>query len=175
MADVSPTPRQAGRSGLVGGLLWALTPLRQPVFGAGENADQGETFFRLYNVALMVIGVLLTVALLGLRDLSRSGKRSAAIGWWTILAGQALTVAGSVPAVILGDTATAFVMGGQDLGFLGAMIAALGAFILGLSALRQRRPPRLAFWLFLLTFHLDLSPSRSLPRSAHLRATSGCR
>ena len=143
--------RYAGIGGVVGGLLWALTPLRQPVFGAGRTPDEGVTFFRLYNLVLMLIAVLLTLALVRLRAELRDSGRLFTLGWWTILVGHVLLFAGSVPAVVLGDGPRDVVMGGQDLGFLGAMVAGLGGILAGLDMLRRRRSPALASWLLLLT------------------------
>jgi hypothetical protein len=54
--------RQAGISGVVGGFLWAVGPLRQPIFDAGRTPDEGETFFRIYNFVLIAIAILLTIA-----------------------------------------------------------------------------------------------------------------
>lgn len=73
--------RYAGIGGVVGGLLWALTPLRQPVFGAGRTPDEGVTFFRLYNLVLMLIAVLLTLALVRLRAELRDSGRLFTLGW----------------------------------------------------------------------------------------------
>ncbi len=143
--------RYAGISGVVGGLLWALTPLRQPVFGAGRTPDEGVIFFRVYNLVLVIIAVLLTIALVRLRDELRESGRLFSVGWWTILVGHVLLFAGSVPAVVLGDSPRDLVMGGQDLGFLGAMIAGLGGLLAGIDMLRRRRSPVLASWLLLLT------------------------
>lgn len=60
----SPTDRLAGISAILGGVLWAVTPLRQPVFGAGRTPEEGELFFRAYNGLIVVVVVLLTAALL---------------------------------------------------------------------------------------------------------------
>ncbi len=47
-------------------------------------------------------------------------------------------------------------MRGQDLGFLGAMIGALGALLVGLSGLRRRSIPVAVALLLLLTLPLGL-------------------
>lgn len=119
----------AGLSGIIGGILWALTPLRQPIFDAGRTADEGVLFFRAYNGALIVIAILLTIALLHVRASMaiRRGGRSYLLGWWTVLMGHALLALGSLPALIHGARAENLVTAGQDLGFLGAMIAALAS------------------------------------------------
>ena len=158
----SLTAREAGWSGLIGGLVWALTPLRQPVFDAGRTPDEGETFFRLYNLVLIIVAILLTVALLRLRDSARPAGKTAARGWWIILAGHSLLVIGSSPAVLFGDEAATVVMVGQDLGFLGAVVAALGALLVGLDTLRRGRLPRLASWLLLLTLPLGVAATAVL-------------
>lgn len=48
---------------IVGGVLWALTPLRQPLLG-GELP--GHPVFRPYNLVLLIISVLLALSLLAL-------------------------------------------------------------------------------------------------------------
>lgn len=152
----SPTARQAGLAGLLGGLLWAVTPLRQPIFGAGRTPAEGETFFRAYNLVLVAIALALTVALLRLRSSRAAGGRLFSTGWWVILAGHLLVLVGSVPAVIFGGAAGPLVKGGQDLGFLGAVVAGLGAFLVGLAGVRRRADPTAAWWLLLLTLPLGV-------------------
>lgn len=152
----SPTSRQAGLAGVLGGFFWAMTPLRQPIFGAGRTPDEGELFFRAYNLVLVAISISLTIALLRLRDSHPASGRIFAIGWWTILIGHLALLVGSVPAVLLGGAARGLVRGGQDLGFLGAMVAGLGALLVGLSGLRTRANPTAAWWLLLLTVPLGL-------------------
>lgn len=150
--------RHAGMAGVVGGLLWAVTPLRQPIFDAGRTPDEGETVFRVYNLVLIVIAILLTIALLRLRhERGQVAGRSFALGWWIVLVGHALILVGSLPAVVFGDQRRDLVMGGQDLGFLGAMIAGLGGLLVGISVLLRRgRGASLASWLFLLTLPLGI-------------------
>ena len=150
-----PSSSQAGWSGLVGGLLWALTPLRQPVFGAGRTAAEGETFFRVYNLVLILIAVLLTIALLRLRE-ALPPSRVTSSGWGLMLIGHILLMLGSLPALLLGDAAAALVTAGQDLGFVGAMVAALGALLLGAGTLGVAQVPTTASILFLLTLPLGL-------------------
>ncbi len=73
--------RQAGVSAVVGGFLWAVTPLRQPIFDAGRTPDEGETFFRIYNLVLIAIAILLTIALVWLRrEPTRVTSRLSATG-----------------------------------------------------------------------------------------------
>jgi hypothetical protein len=141
---------------VLGGVLWAVTPLRQPVFDAGRTAEEGETFFRSYNGVLVVVAALLTVALLHLRDSARTAGKAAAVGWWIVLVGHVLLAVGSVPALLLGDGAPDLVTGGQDLGFLGAMVAALGALVLGVALRRHAVESSLAAWLLLLTLPLGI-------------------
>lgn len=152
----SPTKQEAGLSGIVGGFLWAITPLRQPIFDAGRTPDEGELFFRAYNFLLGVIVILLTVALFRLRETLRARRRLLTVGWWTILTGHALVLAGSLPAVLLGDEARSFVMGSQDMGFLGVLVTGVGALLMGFSGLRHREIPAAASWLLLLTLPLGL-------------------
>ena len=53
---VSNLIRWAALGAMVGGALWALTPLREPLLG-GELS--GHPVFRPYNLVLLVIAVLL--------------------------------------------------------------------------------------------------------------------
>ena len=80
------------------------------------------------------------------------------MGWWTILTGHALVLAGSLPAVLLGDEARSFVKGSQDMGFLGVLVAGVGALLMGFSDQRQRQReiPTAASWLLLLTLPLGV-------------------
>lgn len=148
---VSPSYRQAGLGAVVGGVLWAVTPLRQPVLGAGSTPDEGVAVFRGYNLLLLLIAVLLTLALLCLRTRG-GGSKLFATGWWTVLAGHVLLFLGSLPAVLFGGASRDLVRNGQDLAFLGAMVAAAGALLVGLHL--RRRGLTVAAWLFLLTLPL---------------------
>lgn len=150
----------AGRVALatgIGGALWALTPLRQPVFGAGDNPEQGVAFFRGYNLLIVAVAVLMTVGLLHLRR-GRAAQTTKVFmaGWWIVLSGHVLLTAGSLPAVALGGQRRDFVMAAQDVGFLGAVVAALGALLLGVSALRRRLLPRTAAALFAATLPVGI-------------------
>ncbi|HEX2246864.1 MAG TPA: hypothetical protein VHH13_04865, partial [Arthrobacter sp.] len=128
---------------VIGGALWALTPLRQPIFNAGGHPSEGELFFRGYNAVGLIIVVLLTFALFQLgREGSRPRSWTFQVGWWIVLAGNAAMIVGSVPAIVLGGQAEALVEAGQDAGFLGAILAALGAILLGIAGLRHRRMPK---------------------------------
>lgn len=148
--------RYGGASAVVGGLLWAVTPLRQPIFGAGRSPEEGVTFFRVYNLVIVIVAVLLTIALVRLRrDPTRSAGRLLVTGWWTILVGHALILLGSLPAVLVGDEPRSLVMGGQDLGFLAAMVAGLGGLGVGVSIVRHpEKRSDVAAWLLLLTLPL---------------------
>lgn len=133
--------RWGGMAGMVGGALWALTPLREPLFG---GRFPGEPAFRPYNFVLLVIAVLLTVGLLALRSRykGRYGRLGAA-GILVIFMGYALLFVGSLPAVLLPpDGMRGLIVAGQDLGFLGALLSALGAILLGIALWRQRAASR---------------------------------
>ena len=54
-----------GLASVVGGALWAVTPLREPTLG---GRFPGHPVFRPYNLLLVVIAVLLTVGLLALHN-----------------------------------------------------------------------------------------------------------
>jgi hypothetical protein len=115
--------RWGGLAAMLGGVLWALTPLRQDVFGGGRIP--GDPVFRPYNFVILVIAVLLTMGLGGLhtRYKGRYG-RLGTVGVVVIFVGYALLFFGSIPAVLLTpDGLRDLIMVGQDLGFLGALIA----------------------------------------------------
>ncbi len=59
MGEVLVLTRSAASRGKwgVGGFLWAVTPLRQPIFDAGRTPDEGEAFFRIYNLLLIAIAI----------------------------------------------------------------------------------------------------------------------
>src|ERR671911_2905905 len=57
--------RWGGLAGLVDGPLWALTPLREPLLGGRFPEDP---VFRPYNLALLVITVVLALGLWALRE-----------------------------------------------------------------------------------------------------------
>lgn len=141
----------------VGGAIWALTPLRSPIFGAGSEPDEGVLIFRGYNLLVIVVVSLMTLGVLALRKQRHAGSsRAFAAGWWTVLAGHVLLLAGSLPAVLFGGHQRDIVMNAQDVGFLGAAVAAVGALPLGISALRQDYVPRLAALLFIATLPLGV-------------------
>ena len=152
----------AATCAIVGGALWAVTALRQPAFDAGRTPDEGEAFFRAYNLLVVAVSGLLSVALLQLRRHRRDdgrGDRNRAftIGWWVVLAGHVLLLVGSLPAVALGGEFRGLVMAAQDVGFLGAVIAAAGAVPLGAAAVGQRRTlPSLAAGLFIESLPIGL-------------------
>lgn len=126
--------RWGGLACMVGGALWALTPLRQPLLG-GELP--GSPVFRPYNLVLVIISVLLTLGLLALRSRYRHRyRRPGAVGDFVVLVGYALQLLGSLPAVVLPADRLAVVMAGQDLGFLGALVAGIGALPLGVALWR---------------------------------------
>ena len=150
------TPSQAAICAITGGVVWAFTPLRQPIFGAGRYASEGEWVFRIYNLVLVVVAVLLTVALMRLRRDSVTPSRLFAAGWWTMLIGHVVIAAGSLPAVLLGGAAQDFVTAGQDASFLGAMLSALGALPLGMAAILNGLTPKWAAALFIATLPVGL-------------------
>lgn len=140
-----------------GGVLWALTPLRQPLFGAGDTPEQGVGVFRGYNLLIVAIVALMTVGLLRLRrEAFSASTRVFPAGWWVVLAGHGLLVAGSLPAVVFGGQHRDVVMAAQDVGFLGAVAAVLGALVLGVSAVRNGCAPRPAAVLFAASLPLGL-------------------
>ena len=133
--------RQGGLAGMVGGTLWAPTPLRQPLLG-GRFPE--HPVFRPYNLALLVIVVLLAAGLLALRARYKgSYGRLGAAGVVVVFVGYAMMFFGSLPAVVLSpEGSRGLIQAGQDLGFLGALVAGLGAVPLGIALLRARSAPR---------------------------------
>jgi hypothetical protein len=137
-----------GLASVVGGALWAVTPLREPILG---GRFPGHPVFRPYSLLLVVIAVLLTVGLLALhnRYKGRYG-RLGSVGVVVIVVGYALLFFGSIPAVFLSpDSLRGLTMAGQDLGFLGALAAGIGAVLLGIALLRARAASRLGVLLLI--------------------------
>lgn len=161
MQQVETTASAAAWASLVGGALWAVTPLRDLVLGAGEDPRDGVGAFRAYNAYVLVAVVLMStglVALLRRRPGTALGKgHGAAVG--TVLTGHAVLAAGSLLAVLLGDRARGLVMAGQDLGFLAAVLALAGATALGILGLRRSTLPRPAALLFAAALPLGLVAS----------------
>ncbi len=141
--------RWGGLAGMVGGTLWALTPLREPILG---GRFPGDPVFRPYNLVLLVIAVLLFVGLLALHARYReSYGRLGTAGVDVILIGYALLFLGSVPAVLLSPGGLrGLIMAGQDLGFLGALVAGVGAVLLGIALRRAGAASRLGALLLIL-------------------------
>jgi hypothetical protein len=134
---------------MVGGALWAVTPLREPILG---GRFPGHPVFRPYNFVLLVIAVLLMVGLLALHArYKRSYGRLGTVGVVVIFIGYALLFIGSIPAVLLSaDGLRGLIMAGQDLGFLGALIAGVGAIPLGIALWRVRVASRLGALLLII-------------------------
>jgi len=96
--------------------------------------------------------VLLTLGLLALRvRYKESYGRVGAVGHFIVLVGYAMLFLGSAPAVVLSsESLRGFIMGGQDLGFLGALVAELGAVPLGVALWRTRAASRVGATLLIL-------------------------
>lgn len=138
------------------GVLWALTPLRDRIFGAGGTPAEGVVAFRLYNAAVAAAVLTLTVSLaLWLRRAERPGP-ALVCPVVVVQIGHSMLIVGSVSAVVLGGGAPSLAQAGQDIGFLGAMVAALGALPLGLIALRKGAMPRDPGVLFACTLPVGL-------------------
>ena len=129
--------RRGGLAAMVGGVLWALTPLREPLLG---GRYPGDPVFRPYNFVLLFIAVLLAVGLLAFHArYKQSYGRLGTVGVFVTFGGYALMFFGSLPAVLFSSEGLrGLVRVGQDLGFLGALVAGVGALLLGV-ALRQAR------------------------------------
>ncbi len=133
--------RWGGLASMAGGALWALTPLREPILG-GEFPE--HPVFRPYNFVLLVIAVLLILGLLALRARYKGRYgRLGTVGVVVIFVGYALLFFGSIPAALLSpDGLRSLIRVGQDLGFLGALIAGVGAILLGIALRRVRAASR---------------------------------
>lgn len=132
---------RGGLSGMVGGALWALTPLRQPLLG-GRFPE--HPVFRTYNLVLLVIAVLLAAGLWALHARYKlSYGRLGTAGVIVVFVGYVMLFLGSVPAVVFSPAGSrGLIRTGQDLGFLGALVAGVGAVLLGIALLRARSAPR---------------------------------
>lgn len=143
---------------LAGGVMWAVTPLRDLVLGGGADPRDGVGAFRAYNAYLVLAVLLMSVGLVRLlrtRPAAGSGRgHLIAIG--AMSAGHVLLAAGSLVGVLLGDRMRGLVMAGQDLGFLAAMLAAAGALVLGVLGLRRASVPPPAAVLFACVLPLGI-------------------
>ncbi len=112
---------------MVGGVLWALTPLRQPLLG-GRLPE--HPVFRPYNLVLLVIVLLLALHARYKGNYGRLGTAGVVV----VFVGYTLVFLGSIPAVVLSPGGSrGLILAGQDLGFLGALVAGLGAALLGIA------------------------------------------
>ncbi len=147
--------RQGGLAGMVGGTLWAPTPLRQPLLG-GRFPE--HPVFRPFNLALLVIVVLLAAGLLALRARYKgSYGRLGAAGVVVVFVGYAMMFFGSLPAVVLSpEGSRGLIQAGQDWGFLGALVAGLGAVPLGIALLRARSAPRAGALLLIVALPVGI-------------------
>lgn len=147
--------RRGGLAAIVGGALWAITPLREPLLG---GRFPGHPVFRPYNLVLVVIAVLLAMGLLALHARYKgSYGRLGTAGVFVIFGGYALVFLGSIPAVVFTEEGPlTLIRTGQDLGFLGALVALVGAFLLGLALLRSRAASRLGALLLIVSLPVGL-------------------
>lgn len=151
------TRGRAPLAAIVGGAIWAVTPLRQQVVGSGGDPRDGQVTFRLYNLLIVVIAVLLFIALRELRNRwPHPVPRWLDIGWSTVVVGTLAMLFMSLPAVVLGGAARGVVIATQDLGFFAAVLASMGAVLMGAVGLRRGLLPTVAGWLFVLAFPLGL-------------------
>lgn len=148
--------RWGGPAGMLGGLLWAITPLRDVVFGGGATPD--HPVFRPYNVVLILIAALLIVSLASLHaQYKGTYRRLGKAGIVVIFVGYALILIGSIPAVLLTSNGLqGLVSAGQDLGFLGSLVTAVGAILLGIALWRTQAASRAAALLLIITLPIGL-------------------
>ena len=143
--------RRGGLAGVVGGALWALTPLREPLLG-GRFPE--HPVFRPYNLVLLLVALLLAAGLLASHARYRgSYGRLGTVGVVVVFVGYAMLFLGSIPAVLLlPDGSRRLILAGQDLGFLGAFVAGVGAVLLGIALLRTRSAARAGALLLIVAF-----------------------
>jgi hypothetical protein len=100
--------------------------------------------FRPYNLVLLVIAVLLAAGLWALHARYKgSYGRLGTAGVIVVFVGYVMLFLGSVPAVVFSPAGSrGLIRAGQDLGFLGALVAGVGAVLLGIALLRARSAPR---------------------------------
>ncbi len=148
--------RRGGLAGMVGGALWALTPLREPLLG-GRFPE--HPVFRPYNLFLLVVAVLLIAGLLALRGRYQgSYGRLGTAGVVVVFVGYALMFLGSAPAVLLSaEGSRGLILAGQDLGFLGALLAGVGAIPLGIALWRMRSGPRAGALLLIISLPIGMA------------------
>ncbi|MDP9458672.1 MAG: DUF973 family protein [Actinomycetota bacterium] len=135
--------RRGGLAAIVGGALWAITPLREPLLGGS---------FPGYLAVLLAMGLLALHA----RYKGSYGRLGTA-GVFVIFGGYALMFLGSIPAVVFTEEGPlTLIRTGQDLGFLGALVALVGAFLLGLALWRSRAASRLGALLLIVSLPVGL-------------------
>ncbi len=136
---------------MVGGVLWALTPLRQPLLG-GRLPE--HPVFRPYNLVLLVIVLLLALHARYKGNYGRLGTAGVVV----VFVGYTLVFLGSVPAVVLSPGGSrGLILAGQDLGFLGALVAGVGAALLGIALLRRRSAARAGALLLIVTLPVGIA------------------
>ncbi len=148
--------RWGGLAAMIGGALWAVTPLRDVVFGGGGTPDHPA--FRPYNIIVVAIAVLLIASLPGLHARYRETyRRLGKAGVVVIFGGYALILSGSIPAILFApDGLPGLIRAGQDFGFLGALVAGVGAIFLGTALWRTQAAPRSGALLLMLTLPVGL-------------------
>jgi hypothetical protein len=141
---------------MVGGALWALTPLRQYVFGGGRFP--GDPVFRPYNFVILIVAVLLTTGLVALHTrYKETYRRLGSAGVVVISVGYALLFVGSLAAVLFtSDGLRETILIGQDLGFFGTLIAGVGAILLGIALWRAGSVPRPGALLLIISIPVGL-------------------
>ncbi len=147
--------RRGGLAAMVGGALWALTPLREPLLG---GRFPGDPVFRPYNFVLLIVAVLLAMGLFAFHARYKgSYGHLGTAGVIVIFGGYALMFFGSLPAVVFSsDGARGFIRVGQDLGFFGALVALVGALFLGIALRRSRVASRLGSLLLIVALPVGL-------------------
>lgn len=122
------------------------------VAGSQEIRSSGLT------ISCCLLVVLLTVGLLAFRARYKgSYGRLGTAGVFVIFGGYALLFFGSLPAVLFSsDGPVGFVRVGQDLGFLGAVVALVGALLLGIALRRSGVASRLGSLLLIVAFPVGL-------------------
>jgi Ca2+/Na+ antiporter len=144
--------RWGGLAAMVGGVLWALSPIGEDLFGGGGHPQSPA--FRPFNLLVEIMSILLIVGLLAVHfRYNRTYGRLGRAGFVVILGSYALGFIGGIPALLFpfpSGTLRDVVMIGQGLGFLSALISGVGAVLLGIALWRTRAVARLGALLLII-------------------------
>jgi hypothetical protein len=159
-----PTPvARRARIGAVGGAMWALLPIAWGLVSL-EDTEYGSFQFVAVAAAFWLFGVLppvlLVVGHLALRDsLGTAGGRPGRVGIPVAATGLAAMALGNGIEIASlsagGDTVDA----GHAIFLVGFLVSIVGALLVGITVIRQRRDgaSRTAGWLLALALPLGIA------------------